>query len=355
MHIWEKSDFKTHTIRYTKEGKFTIIEIVVNSDIYFEMQISSRACEFGSSLKDENNRQMLQMFTMFGIKPNMDYMFMPKPIENERYLIYRFAKSIFLEPYSNLYQFSSDSEYHTFCTRANLQYESQVWFKRIYIEDSLEKALSYVLQQSIIFQELYFPPESNKTTPTLHEVEIFHKSYNFKADFMEIYNILKHKNIKSLYHFTDSRNVPSIRSCGNILSQHEIQRKNLNVVYASSIDSRTKDSSQGLSDFVRLSFVKSHPMMHTAMTCGRILKPKILEINPLVLLLPEVLISDQNALTKGAKIGANATDLANIQFHLFSSNYLSLNDAMSKSFYQAEILVPRKISNEMILNYSELY
>ena len=236
-----------------------------------------------------------------------------------------------------------------------MQYESQVWFKRIYIEDSLEKTLSYVLQQSIIFQDLYFPPESNKTTPTLHEVEICRKSYNFKVDFMEIYNIIKHKGIKALYHFTDSRNIPSIKSHGNILSQNEIQRKKLNVVYASSIDSRTKDTSQGLGDFVRLSFVKSHPMMHTAMTCGRILKPNILEINPLVLLLPEVLISDQNALTKGAKIGTSAADLANIQFHLFSSNYLSLNDGMSKSFYQAEVLVPKKIGNEMILNYSELY
>ena len=117
MHIWEKSDFKTHTIKYTQDGKFTILEIIVNSDIFFEMEISSRACEFGSSLKEQNNRQMLQMFSMFGIKPNMDYMFKPSPIENERYLIYRFAKSIFLEPYSNLYQFSSDSEYHTFCVR----------------------------------------------------------------------------------------------------------------------------------------------------------------------------------------------------------------------------------------------
>ena len=38
MHIWEKSDFKTHTIKYTQDGKFTILEIIVNSDIFFEME-----------------------------------------------------------------------------------------------------------------------------------------------------------------------------------------------------------------------------------------------------------------------------------------------------------------------------
>ena len=298
---------------------------------------------------------MLKMFSMLGVTPNLDYMFKPSPIENERYLIYRFIKSIFQEPYSNLHQFSSDSEYRDFCLKANLHYESQEWFKRIYIEDSLDKALSYVLQQSIIFQDLYFPSESNKLTPTLHDVEICHKSYNFKTDFMELFDIIKHKNIKALYHFTDSRNIPSIKSSGNIFSQEEVKRNKLNVVYASTIESRTKDSSQGLSDFVRLSFVKNHPMMHTAMTCGRIHKPQILEINPLVMLLPDVLISDQNALTKGAKIGASATDLMNVKFQLFTSNYLSLKDSMSKSYYQAEILVPKKIGNEMILNYSELY
>ena len=354
MHTWEKREFKTHKINYAREGKFIIIQIIVNSDIYFEMQISSRACEFGDSIKEENNRKMLEMFSMLGVRPNLDYMFKPSPIENERYLIYRFVKSIFQEPYSNLYQFSSDSEYKDFCVRANLQYESQEWFKRIYIEDSLEKALSYVLQQSIIFQDLYFPSESNRITPTLHDVEICNKSYNFKADFMELYNIIKQKNIKALYHFTDSRNIPSIKSSGNILSQKEITRNNLNVVYASSTESRAKDASQGLSDFVRLSFVKSHPMMHTAMTAYGI-KPKNLEINPLVILLPDVLISDQNALARGVKIGASATDLANVHFDLFASNYLSLKDTMSKSYYQAEILVPKKIGIEMILNSSELF
>lgn len=353
MHIWEKREFKTHTINYTREGKFIIIQIIVNSDIYFEMQISSRACEFGDSLKEQNNRKMLEMFSMLGVTPNLDYMFKPSPIENERYLIYRFAKSIFQEPYSNLYQFSSDSEYKEFCLKANIQYESQVWFNRIYIEDSLEKALSYTLQQSIIFQDLYFPSESNRVTPTLHDVEICHKSYNFKVDFMELYNIIKQRNIKALYHFTDSRNIPSIKTSGYILSQKEVIRNNLNVVYASSPDSRARDASQGLSDFVRLSFVKSHPMMYSAMTAYGI-KPKVLEINPLVILLPDVLISDQNALTKGANIGTSATDLANVHFNLFASHYLSLNDTMSKSYYQAEILVPKKIGNEMILNYSEL-
>lgn len=353
MRNWEEIKFKTHTIQYTKEGRFVIVHIIINSDIYFEMEISSRACEFGNSLNEQNNRRMIEQFSMFGISPNLDYMIKSSPIENERYLIYRFIKSIFQESYPNLYQFSEEAEYKKFCVKVDLEYEPQVWFKQVYIEDTLEKALTYILKQSLIFQDLYFPAVSNREAPTLNDVVICNKTYNFKLDFIEFYNIIKRENIHSLYHFTDFRNISSIKSCGYILSQKEIASNKIKVVYASGHGSRAKDASNGLSDFVRLSFVKNHPMMHTAMTVYGI-KPKVLEINPVVMLLPDVLIADQNALKSEAKIGSSAFFLENLHFQLFKSNYLSLQDELSRSYYQAEILVPKKIGNEMIMNYSEL-
>lgn len=349
-------EFKTHSLSYTYENGFLVVNVYINADIYFEMQISSRACEFADTIKNRNNREMLKAFSFMGIEPNPDYLFKPTPIENERYLMYRFIKSIFQDENPNLYQFSSDYEYKAFCDRTRFSYESQVWFKRIYINDSLNNAISYITQQSLIFQDLYFPSSTSSSYSclSLHDVEMSHKSYSFKNDFMEIFDVIKEKGINCLYHFTDKRNLKSIKQTGCLLSQDELTRRNIKPTYASSNDSRLNDQAQGLSDYVRLSFVKSHPMMHTAMTCGRISRPEIIEISPMVLLLPGVLYSDRNALKYGARIGSNASSLLNVKFNLFSESYLNLMDSDSRSFYQAEILVPRKLGCEYFLNYNKL-
>lgn len=349
-----KIDFKTHTFRYQYDNGLLSIDVFINDAIYLEMQISSRACEFADTIKNHNNRVLLNALSFFGVEPNLEYLFKPTPIENERYLIYRFIKSIFQEDYQHLHQFSSDWEYRKFCAEANVQYESQVWFKRIYIDDTLNNALSYITKQSLIFQELYFPTSSSYFCPSLHDVERHKNVYAFKNDFMKIFDIIRNNNINCLYHFTDKRNIQSIKQSGGLLSQEEIDGKNIYPIYSSSEDSRANDNRQGLSDYVRLSFVKGHPMMYTAMTCGRITSPRIIEINPLVLLLPGVLYSDRNALKNGAIIGSDAKALSNIQFNLFSQNYLSLIDSDSRSHYQAEILVPKRVGCEFFLNFNDL-
>lgn len=344
-------EFKTHSMKYSQEGSFVKFMIIVNEDIYNEMVISSRACEFGNDIKSQNNRMMLQLLMMLGHEPNMEYMFKPIPIENERYLIYRFINSIFQDENPNLYMFASDEEYKSFCREFDMPYKEQSWFKNIYIKDSYDNACSYVLQQSLIFQEIYFPEKSDKFTPTHHDVGNLKLRYSFKSDFNEIYDIIVKNNI-ALYHFTDIRNVESIEKYGFVYSQREIKSRTIQPYYASSPDSRGMDLKHGLDGYVRLSFVKSHPMMHTAMTCGRISRPAILEINPLVLLLPGVLVSNKNALKNDASIGENADFLKQLRFDLFSQDYLSL-DILSKSFYQAEVLVPNRIGNEYILNINK--
>ena len=348
-------EFKTHSFSFIQQGEWVVFDFTLNSDIYFEMQLSSRACEFGNSIKEQNNRALINMFSMFGVQPNLEYLFKPTPIENERYLIYRFIKSILQDDNPRLVQFESENEYRYFCDSHNITAEQQIWFKRIYVNDNINSALSYVLQKSLIFQELYFPPMSNKVVPSHHEVQSCHKNYSFKSDFIDIYDVIRRKEIKSLYHFTDSRNIQSIKETGYIYSQNNIRRIGINTVYASTNDSRDIDSLKGLSNFVRLSFVPSHPMMHVAMTCGRIRHPRVIEINPLILLLPGVLISDRNAIKTGAKIGSHAYDLERCHFELFSKNYLSLNDIDSKMYFQAEILVPDKIGNDMIINTSDIF
>ena len=96
-------------------------------------------------------------------------------------------------------------------------------------------------------------------------------------------------------------------------------------------------------------------MMHVAMTCGRIGRPKIIEINPLIALMPNVLFSDRNALKNGAKIGSTHKDLSFVQFGIIRDNngYLSMSEEQ-RMFYQAEILVKSRVGSEMFLNLHDL-
>lgn len=350
----ERKQFKTHTVSFSEEEGFIIVSFLINDNIYLEMELSSRAAEFGDSIKNQNNRMMMDLFSMMGVTPNLDYLFLPNPIENERYLIYRFIKSIVQQPYPNLYQFENDEAYRQFCSSYGLTYEYQTWFKRLYIKDTYDNAVRYIMQQSLVFQELYFPEGTiARNFPTLHDVQAANLKYHFKDDFMEFYRFLSEKSIDKLYHFTDSSNVESIINSGYIYSNRELIRKGMKPQYASSLDSREADKRSGLDDFVRVSFVKNHPMMHVAMTCGRIRKPVILEINPFTLLLPDTLISDRNALKTGAQIGSSSRYLFNVRTELFSSNYFTLSPD-ERSFFQAEVLIPKRIGVEMITNINNI-
>lgn len=95
--------------------------------------------------------------------------------------------------------------------------------------------------------------------------------------------------------------------------------------------------------------------MYTSMTAKGI-HPQVIEINPLIALMPNVYFSDRNALKKGANIGGGASDLLKIDFEvvLGTTAYYNLPTVEKKTSYQAEILVKHRIGPEMILNYESL-
>ena len=353
----QKFEFKTHSFFIKEISSYISAYFTINDNIYTEMSLSSRAFCFGNKIKETNQRELSRMLAIYGILPNPEFVFKPSPIENERYLIFRFIKSIFQDSNEKVYLFASDSEYRNFCIKNNLEHTEQEWFKRIYIQDSFKNAQDYLLKSSLIFQELYFPEGSSysRELPSLHDAKLDKSSYNFKTDFNEIYTILKQNNITTLFHFTDESNIEPIKKSGAIYSNADLQRRGISPRYASSSDSRSMDKSQGLDEYVRLSFTKSHPMMHTAMTCGRIGRPKVIEINPLIALMPNVLFSDRNALRNGAKIGSTHKDLSCVQFDIVRGNngYLSMLEEQ-RMFYQAEILVKGRVGSEMFLNLDKL-
>lgn len=96
-------------------------------------------------------------------------------------------------------------------------------------------------------------------------------------------------------------------------------------------------------------------MMFTAMTAYG-LNPVILEINPLIALMPNVFFSDKNTLRTGAQIGPSVSDLEKIKFDIVKSNkaYYEYDDLANKDAYQAEVLIKRRIGPEMIMNIEEV-
>lgn len=354
--IAKKIEFLTHTFYYVRIGDFTAVQCIVNQSVYTEMTLSSKYMSYTDSLHDRNLESIAGLIRMLGVEPNPNYVFKGSPIENERYLIYRYMFSIFQIERENVYMFENDDQFKQFCTNYNLEYQSQSWFNRAYILGTEEEAESYLIKNSLIFQELYFPKESTNQycLPSLHDVSGLKTTYQFKVDFTDIYQVMKNHNITCLYHFTDASNIESIKRLG-LLSPKEIQRRSINPTFSSTSKSRKADADMGLDDYIRLSFIKSHPMMFTAMTAKGI-HPRIIEVNPLVALMPNVFFSDRNALRRGANIGGSASDLQKVRFDLVlgSTAYYDLSSAREKSYYQAEIIVKQRIGPELFLNYNYL-
>lgn len=346
-----KLEFKTHTFYVTSIGKYTSAFVTINNDVYLEMELSSRNFSYTDSLHDRNLASLAGYIqSIFNISPNPDFVFKPRPIDNERYLMYRYIKSIFQIPNSKLILFSCDEEFALFCRVNNLEYEQQEWFKRIYLDCSINKAIDYLVKCSLVFQELYFPEnKDNGNVPTLHDAEQLRKNYNFKPDFHEIYDILKNNRIGSLYHFTDKSNIDSIKRLG-LISNEELVNKGYKVKYASSSDSRQIDKEMGLSRFVRLSFTKYHPMMYTAMTAYG-LNPVVIEFNPLIALMPGVFFSDRNCLKNGANLGQSALDLSKVRFSTINDGVAYYNKSLDDKMYcQAEVIVKDRVGAEFITN-----
>jgi hypothetical protein len=326
-------EFITHKYFLKKVGEYIGIFFHISDDIYCDMIRASDGLY------------------------SAEFLFYPNAFENERYLIYRFIRSILLESNPKLTYFKDEQEYKHFCENNNFKYDKQCWFKRVYIKDSYENAESYILRNSIAFQKNYFPDESPCTNPypNLQNSSKLEATI-FKSDFQESLQLLKTNDITKLYHFTDRININSILKNGGLLSYRNIRNKNITVSRFSSNEiSREMDVKAGLDNFVRLSFTSSHPMMHIALQAGRIFNPVIIEIDPTIALMPGALFSNVNALKKDANIGPSHNDLSKIKFKVVKQrNHFELPES-EKPFFQAEVLVEGKIGCEMFLNLETLY
>jgi hypothetical protein len=93
--------------------------------------------------------------------------------------------------------------------------------------------------------------------------------------------------VPCFYHFTDTRNLPSIQAKGGLFPWADIHAQ---VTAPGGNDwSHEADERNGLDKYVHLALMAEHPMEYFAREDGRIIEARFLQIDPGILLRPGVL------------------------------------------------------------------
>jgi len=162
------------------------------------------------------------------------------------------------------------------------------------------------------------------------------------------------ERIRGLYHFTDQRNLESIRKCGGLYSWEKLIEKGIQVAAPGGNDwSHDADTFKGVDKHVHLCLRPNHPMEYRAREEGRIGKSIFLEIDPAVLKTDRALFTSDVANKRDVELHSisEAADL--IDFEVLGPNMNYKDQAMLKRLRQVEkceILIADFIPIELIRN-----
>ena len=158
------------------------------------------------------------------------------------------------------------------------------------------------------------------------------------------------RNLRYLWHFTDKRNIPTIKEKG-LLSLRTIKKNKLCVVHGGNSWSHQADERVGLDAYVHLSFFDQHRMEYIARTEGRIGESVFLRISPDVVKKPGSKFCPGIA----NKVGVPSYDIAALKYDeadfemLFSFVPWGLNRSRLEETKKYQLLIPDQIEPEYIL------
>lgn len=178
-------------------------------------------------------------------------------------------------------------------------------------------------------------------------------SSELKDDWQDFKRVLDENGIRYLYHFTDIRNIPSIKRHGGLLSWSYCDKHGILIPKPGGIGfGRQLDVRKNLQDYVRLSFTRNHPMMYVAKKEGRITNPVILLIDIKAAFIKDTLFSNKNATIERehVNIGGTIDDLKQIHFNSVKARtHFDLDDD-ERSYFQAEVMIRTFLPKEYIVN-----
>ena len=162
------------------------------------------------------------------------------------------------------------------------------------------------------------------------------------------------KRITLLYHFTDRRNLPSIREKGGLYPMAKLKKKEIEVIAPGGNEwSKDADGMKGMDAYVHLCFRNNHPMEYLARQEGRIKDTIFLQIHPDVMTWDGVLFTDDVANKRGVETHTIAVARKLIDFEVLYTRTDWSDPKIQARLQQAEkyeILIPKKIPLEMIRN-----
>lgn len=170
-----------------------------------------------------------------------------------------------------------------------------------------------------------------------------------KKDWRKLQELVERHRIRWLYHFTDARNLDSIRRHGGLFSWWRCRQRGIAVpAPGGNPGSQRMDAAHGLQNYVRLGFNASLPMMHAARREGRIGHAKILLIEPSMIYLETTRFSDVNANDRDARLGLDIEAFERIAFGLATGRRWEGQE--EKRLFQAEVLVEGRVPLDLIRN-----
>lgn len=157
---------------------------------------------------------------------------------------------------------------------------------------------------------------------------------------------------KFLYHFTDTRNVPSIRQLG-LLSARESVARGIQIAASGGNQwSQDADRRSGMDAYVHLSFINDHPMEYLAKQSGQIQQSIYLQISPQILYSEGVLFSPGVANKSGVKPLSLREACEVMDFEVLFKRTEWKNPIIQERRKQAkkyELLVPKEVPLNLIL------
>jgi hypothetical protein len=161
--------------------------------------------------------------------------------------------------------------------------------------------------------------------------------------------------INVLFHFTDRRNLVSIREHGGLLALAEMKRRSIEIPAPGGNQwSHDADGMRGLDEYVHLCFRWTHPMEHVARADGRITDSVFLNVHPEVLRWDGVLFTTdvsnkRDVQTHPIEEAANLIDFE-VLYSWTDWRDPAIRGRLSQA-EKSEILVPRFIPLDLIRNF----
>lgn len=156
-----------------------------------------------------------------------------------------------------------------------------------------------------------------------------------------------------LYHFTDTRNLPSIRQHG-ILSTRELRARGIAILAPGGNQwSLDADKMFGMDAYVHLCFTNSHPMAFLAQQDGRIQTVTYLYVRPDAIKIAGVMITNDVSNKSGVVPRAASEMLDTLDLEVIYKRTDWRNPAIQQRLQAAEkyeLLVPSQLSATYITN-----